>query len=737
MNDKGKPPVTIQSLMDTVKSYNPTADLGLIERAYLVAKEGHAGQTRASGEPYINHPLNVAAILADLQLDDTTIAAAILHDVVEDTIFTLEELEDMFGKEIALLIDGVTKIGQIYFKTKEQQQIEAYRKLIIATAKDMRVILIKLADRLHNMRTLKFMREDKRKRIAKETLELYAPLANRLGISNIKWELEDLSLRYLEPDIYYDLVEHVKQKRRERQIYISEAVRLIEEEFDELEIHASISGRAKHFYSIYKKMLRDHKDIGEIYDLSAVRILVDNVEDCYKVLGVIHSKWRPIPGRFKDYIAVPKSNGYRSLHTTVMALGYPLEIQIRTFAMHKISEYGVAAHWKYKETGASKPANSDRDQKISWLRQMAKLQKEIRDPKEYLEALKLDFFSDEVFVFTPGRDLVVLPRGSNPIDFAYRIHTEVGHHCVGAKVNGRIVPLEYKLQNGDFVEVVTNRSNNGPSRDWLNIVASSDTRTKIRSWFKRENREENIARGNEIIDTELKRLGYNPKDLLKENRLAEVAKRMNIANEDDMLAGIGYGGTSVHSVITKLVELHKKERAETSPDVSALLAEIKHLPDKSNRKNSEQGVLVEGESGFFVRLAKCCNPIPGDEISGYITRGRGVSVHRADCPNILNSKSDLERMIEVSWAQNPDQLYNVEVEIVCEDKSGVLSDLIGVPAGMNLNLHSIHAEPNKYNKTSTVKLGVEVSNSEQVNELMNKLRRVENVYSVVRPMTPA
>ena len=734
MNDKDKPPVTIQAIMDTVKSYNPDADLGMIERAYLVAKEGHAGQKRASGEPYILHPLNVAMILAELQLDDATITAAILHDVVEDTIFTLDEMEDMFGKEIALLIDGVTKIGQIYFKSKEQQQIEAYRKLIFATARDMRVILIKLADRLHNMRTLKFMREDKRKRIAKETLELFAPLANRLGISGIKWELEDLSLRYLEPDIYYDLVEHVKQKRRERQIYISEAVRLIEEEFDELEIHASISGRAKHFYSIYKKMMRDHKDIGEIYDLSAVRILVDDVKDCYNVLGVIHAKWRPIPGRFKDYIAVPKSNGYQSLHTTVMALGYPLEIQIRTFAMHKISEYGVAAHWKYKESGASKPATSDRDQKISWLRKMAKLQREIKDPKEYLEALKLDFFSDEVFVFTPGRDLIVLPQGSNPIDFAYRIHTEVGHHCVGAKVNGRIVPLEYKLQNGDFVEVVTNKSNNGPSRDWLNIVASSDTRTKIRSWFKRENRDENITHGRQMIETEIKRLGYNAKDLLGENRLAEIARRINIADEDDLLASVGYGGISVHSVITKLIELRKKERAENTPDISALLAEIKQRPERGKVGKSEHGVLVEGESGFFVRLAKCCNPIPGDEISGYITRGRGVSVHRADCPNILNGKSDLERMIEVSWSTTDNQVYIVDVEIVCEDKSGVLAELIAVPAAMDINLHSIHAVPNKYDKTSTVKLGVEVANAEQVTTLMNKLRRVENVYSVARPI---
>lgn len=734
MNDKGKPPVTIELLMDMVKSYQPDADFDMIGRAYLVAKEGHAGQTRASGEPYINHPLNVAAILAELQLDDKTIAAAIMHDVVEDTIFTLDEIEDMFDSEIALLIDGVTKIGQIAFKTKEQQKIEAYRKLIIATAKDLRVILIKLADRLHNMRTLKFMRDDKRRRIAKETIELYAPLANRLGISSIKWELEDLCLRYLEPDIYYDLVEHVKQKRRERQIYISEAVRLIEEEFDELEIHASISGRAKHFYSIYKKMIRDHKEIGEIYDLSAVRILVDDVKDCYNVLGVIHSKWRPIPGRFKDYIAVPKSNGYRSLHTTVMALGYPLEIQIRTFAMHKISEYGVAAHWKYKESGASNSADSNRDQKISWLRKIAQLQKEIRDPKEYLEALKLDFFSDEVFVFTPGRDLVVLPKGSNPIDFAYRIHTEVGHHCVGAKVNGRIVPLEYKLQNGDFVEVVTNRSNNGPSRDWLNIVASSDTRQKIRSWFKRENREENIAHGRKMIEDEIRRLGYHTKDLLKDNRLAEVAKRMGINDEDDLLAGVGYGGMSAHTVIAKLIEMRNKERAhDDSSEVAALLAEVKKVPDRK-QKHSDQGVLVDGEKGFVVRLAKCCNPIPGDAIAGYITRGRGVSVHRADCPNILNGMSDLNRMIEVSWESTSDKFYVVDLEIICADKAGVLAELIAVPSEMKLNMHSVHAIPNKYNKTSTVNMGVEVNNSTQVTELANRLRRVANVYSVTRPL---
>ncbi len=732
MNDKGKQPVTIQTILETVKNYQPDADIDMIERAYLVAAEGHKGQTRVSGEPYILHPLNVAAILTELQLDDMTIAAAILHDVVEDTIFNTEEIQDMFGDEIALLVDGVTKLGKIPFKSKEEQQLETYRKMIIAMAKDIRVIMIKLADRLHNMRTLKFMREDKRKRIARETLELYAPLANRLGISNIKWELEDLSLRYLEPDIYYDLVENVKQKRRERQIYISEAVRQIEEEFDDLDIHAQISGRAKHFYSIYKKMIRDKKEIGEIYDLSAVRILVDTVQDCYNVLGVIHAKWKPIPGRFKDYIAMPKSNGYRSLDTTVMALGYPLEIQIRTFAMHQISEYGVAAHWKYKEVGKNSNAGSSTDKKMSWLRQMVNLQKEIKDPREYLEALKMDIFSDEVFVFTPGGDLISLPQGSNPIDFAYRIHTEVGHHCVGAKINGKIVPLETKLHNGDYVEITTNRSNHGPSRDWLNIVASSDTRTKIRSWFKRENREENIEIARQKIDTELKKLGYTPKDLLKDNRLEKVAEQMKISDVDDLLAQIGYGAVGVNGVITKLIELHKKDLADTnSPEISSLLQEIK--PKNAPQKKSDTGILVEGESGFFVRLAKCCNPIPGDEISGYVTRGRGVSVHRVDCPNILNG-TDIERMIEVSWDNVSENNYTVELEIVCLDRSGILNDIFAVPAEMKFNIHSVHASPNKSNKTSTVLLGVEVNNSVQVERLMNQLRRIKDVYKVTRPI---
>ena len=736
MNDKGRKPVTIKRIMTKVQNYQPKSDISMLERAFLVADEAHRGQTRVSGEPYISHPLQVANILTDLHLDDVTIAAALLHDVVEDTIFTLAEMEDMFGPEVAMLIDGVTKLGRIQYKSKEDQQLETYRKMFLAMAKDIRVIMIKLADRLHNMRTLKYMRADKQQRIAKETIEVYAPLANRLGISNIKWELEDLSLRYLEPDIYYDLVENVKQKRRERQNFISESIRQIEEALDDSDIHAEINGRAKHFYSIYKKMKRDHKDIGEIFDLSAIRVLVETVKDCYGVLGVIHAMWKPIPGRFKDYIAMPKTNGYQSLHTTVMAQGYPLEIQIRTFSMHQVSEYGVAAHWKYKEMGKSVGAASQMDQKMSWLRQMVNLQQEISDPHEYLEALKVDVFADEVFVFTPRGDVIGLPKGSNPIDFAYRIHTEVGHHCVGAKVNGKIVPLEYKLQNGDLVDVITNRANNGPSPDWLNTVASSETRSKIRSWFKKERREENILHGREQIEKELRRLGYAPKDILKEDRLQQVAQKLNIQNDEDLLAALGYGGITLHGIITKLLELHKKELQEHTklPDVSALLSEIKQ-PQRGQRGKSSHGVLVEGESGLMVRLARCCNPIPGDPISGYITRGRGVSVHRSDCPNVLNENDpDFSRMIEVSWDTGLDKEYIVEVEIVCNDKSGVLSELLAVPAEMKINIPSVHAKANRSNKTSTVIMGITIKNAQQLEQFMTNMRRIKDVFSVVRAL---
>lgn len=729
-----KETVTIDDLLDGVRQTQPEADLALIKSAYDLAHAAHAGQKRASGEEYIIHPLHVAAILMDMHLDEATISAALLHDVVEDTTYTIEEMQEHFGDEVAMLIDGVTKLGRIEYKSKEEQQLENYRKLFLAMAKDIRVILIKLADRLHNMRTLKYMREDKQKRIATETLEIYAPLANRLGISSIKCELEDLCLRYLEPDSYYDLVENVKQKRQERQAFIDDAMEQLRERLVNAGVKAEIRGRAKHFYSIYKKMKRDNKDISEIYDLSAVRVLVDSVRDCYGVLGIIHEMWKPMPGRFKDYIAMPKSNGYQSLHTTVMTRGYPLEIQIRTFAMHQVSEYGFAAHWKYKEAGKSIGAAGEYDKKFSWLRQMVNLQQELSDPREYVEALKVDVFSDEVFVFTPRGDVIDLPKGSIPLDFAYRIHTEVGNHCVGAKVNGRLVPLEYKLKNGDIVSIITNQANNGPSRDWLNIVASSETRNKIRSWFKKARREENIARGAELIEKEAKRLGYEPKALLKDDRLNEVAQKLKLPSEDDLLASLGYGGITTHGIMSKLIELHKQELQETtSPDISKLLSELK--PSQGTVKKSSHGILVEGEGGLLVRLARCCNPIPGDPIVGYITRGRGVSVHRADCPNVLNDMDSLARVIEVDWDIGLDKVYTVQIAIICNDQSGVLTKLLAVPSEMKININSINAKPNRSNKTSTVIMGLDVKSAQQVSQLMTKLRRLKDVFSVTRSFT--
>ena len=726
-------PIAIDDIISEVEHTQPGANVELISRAYELAREAHEGQKRASGEEYIIHPLNVAYILSDMHLDEAAISAALLHDVVEDTTFTIEEMQEKFGDEVAMLIDGVTKLGKIEYKSKEEQQLENYRKLFLAMAKDLRVILIKLADRLHNMRTLKYMRADKQKRIARETIEIYAPLANRLGISNIKCELEDLCLRYLEPEIYYDLVENVKQKRQERQAFIDDAMAQLREKLVSAGMKAEIRGRAKHFYSIYRKMRRDNKDISEIYDLSAVRVLVETESECYGVLGLIHAMWKPMPGRFKDYIAMPKSNGYQSLHTTVMTRGYPLEIQIRTFAMHQVSEYGFAAHWKYKETGKSTNAANAYDQKMSWLRQMVNLQQELADPREYVEALKVDVFADEVFVFTPRGDVIGLPKGSIPLDFAYRIHTEVGHHCVGAKVNGKLVPLEYKLKNGDIVSIITNKANNGPSRDWLNIVASSETRNKIRSWFKKATREENIERGRELIEKEAKRLGYEPKELLKNDRLTQVAKKFNVNTEDDLLASLGFGGVTVNGILTKLIDLHKQELKEnTAPDVSKLLSELK--PQQGEVKKSSHGVLVEGEAGILVHLARCCNPIPGDPIVGFVTRGRGVSVHRADCTNIFHDAGDYSRALEVDWDIGLDKDYTVQIVITCNDRSGMLTNLLAVTSEMKVNISSINAKPNRNNKTSTVVMGLEVKNAQQVAQIMTKFRRLKDVYSVSRTM---
>lgn len=717
----------LDDILKKIKTYHPDAPLELVQRAYEFAQNAHKGQLRVSGEEYIHHPLGVAQILVNLQIDAITISAAFLHDVVEDTEITLEDIEKIFGKEVAMLVDGVTKLSRIEYKSKEEQQLENYRKMFLAMAKDIRVVLIKLADRLHNMRTLKHMSEPKQRRIAQETLEIFAPLAHRLGISNIKWELEDWSFRYLEPEKYYELVEKVKQKRKEREDLIVEAIKTLSDRLSSVGIQADIHGRPKHFYSIYRKMQKGNKDLSEIYDLSAIRIVVPEVKDCYGALGMVHTLWKPIPGRFKDYIAMPKSNLYQSLHTTVISTeGHPLEIQIRTTEMHRISEYGIAAHWRYKEGGKS---GKEFDDKLSWLRQLLEWQQDLRDPREFMETIKLDVFSDEVFVFTPRGDVIDLPAGSVPIDFAYRIHTDVGHRCIGAKVNGKMVPLEHKLINGDIVEIVTVKHGNGPSRDWLNIVSSPETRNKIRQWFKKEKREENIVKGREMIERESKKLGYDWRDLTKNDRLVDVAKKLNVANDEDLFAALGYGGVTLHGVMTKLIEAHKKEVQKSTPaDISHILAGLK---PKSTKSKASHGILVEGEGGLLVRLARCCNPVQGDIIVGYITRGRGISVHRADCPNVLTQPAEYERMIEVNWDIGNDSVYKVLIEVICNDRSGVLSELIGVTSESKINISSINAKTHK-NKTATINLLLEINNLNQLEHIMTKMRRVKDVFSVYR-----
>ena len=732
--------VTVDGLFEMISEYLDEKQVTFVRKAYDVAAKAHANQRRKSGEPYIIHPLGVTTILAELQMDETTLAAAFLHDVVEDTDITLQQLTEMFGTKVADLVDGVTKLGKIEYISKEDQQIENYRKMFLAMAKDIRVIMIKLADRLHNMRTMKYMPVHKQHSISRETMEVYAPLAHRLGIYTIKWELEDLAFRYMEPEIYYDLVEQVKVKRREREAMIHEAMAEIKEHLDEQHIKCEIQGRPKNFYSIYKKMQRDHKELSEIYDLLAIRVLVNSVADCYGTLGVVHSLWRPIPGRVKDYIAVPKSNMYQSLHTTVVYHnGQPLEIQIRTFEMHRISEYGIAAHWRYKESGgkSNMPSGGDKDfeAKLSWLRQLLEWHKDMSDSRDFVNTVKMDVFSDEVFVFTPRGDVIDLPVGSVPIDFAYRIHTDVGNRCVGAKVNGRIVPLDYKLSNGDIVEVITSKQATGPSRDWMNIVGSSDTRNKIRSWFKKERREENIVKGREMLEKETKRLGYDIKVLLKADKLKTVATAVRLDGEESLYATIGYGGITLNNVMSRLVELYKKEqKLNTTKDLSELLAELK--PRRSKAKNSH-GILVKGEEGIMVKLARCCNPIPGDPVIGYITRGSGISVHRRDCPNVLsNNPEEQSRLIEVSWDIATDAVYKVNIVISADNRPGMMSDIMQVTSEAKLNINALNCRTDR-NKVASITMGLDISNLEQLDNIMNKIKRMKGVYSVERQVTSA
>ena len=719
----------LAEFMEYIHTYLTDDECNQVLKAFKLADEAHEGQLRASGEPYIMHPLAVAGILAHLQIDHITLMAALMHDVVEDTSYSKEDLEKMFGSEVAFLVDGVTKLNQFQYETKEDRQMENYRKMILAMAKDVRVVVIKLGDRLHNMRTLKHMRSDKQKRIAKETLEIFAPLAHRLGIFNVKWELEDLSFRYLEPEKYYDLVDQMKQKRQAREDIVNDTMSQLTKALGEANIKADIKGRPKHFYSIYKKMKKDNRDLSQIYDLLAVRVIVDTIPDCYAVLGIAHSLWKPLPYRFKDYISMPKSNMYQSLHTTVIGtMGQPVEIQIRTWEMHRVSEYGVAAHWRYKE--GNKNGDKDFDQKVAWLRQVLEWQ-DTSNPTELVNALKLDVFSGEVFVFTPKGDVVKLPIGSVPLDFAYRVHTDVGHRCVGAKVNGKIVPLDYTLQNGDIVDIITSKTGH-PSLDWLNIVGSSESKSKIRNWFKRENKAENIEKGLEALEKEAKRLNYSWKELITDNRLQQVTKQLKAGTEEEMFAACGYGGIPVSTVLLRLIELYKKskEAEESKRSTEQIIEKLKSQGPKTTKNGT--GVLVKGEAGVMVRMAKCCNPVPGDDIIGYITRGRGVSVHRSDCTSLGHTPEDLERMIEVSWDGSSGESFHVGIDIQAYDRNGLLMEVMAVLSELKITITNINAKVQEDTKTVSINVVVDIRDISQLDFVMTKLRRIREVYTVQR-----
>ena len=719
----------LAEFMEYIHTYLTDDECNQVLKAFELADKAHEGQFRASGEPYIMHPLAVAEILAHLQIDHITLMAALMHDVVEDTSYSKEDLEKMFGSEVAFLVDGVTKLNQFQYETKEDRQMENYRKMILAMAKDVRVVVIKLGDRLHNMRTLKHMRSDKQKRIAKETLEIFAPLAHRLGIFNVKWELEDLSFRYLEPEKYYDLVDQMKQKRQAREDIVNDTMSQLTKALGEAHIKADIKGRPKHFYSIYKKMKKDNRDLSQIYDLLAVRVIVDTIPDCYAVLGIAHSLWKPLPYRFKDYISMPKSNMYQSLHTTVIGtMGQPVEIQIRTWEMHRVSEYGVAAHWRYKE--GNKNGDKDFDQKVAWLRQVLEWQ-DTSNPTELVNALKLDVFSGEVFVFTPKGDVVKLPIGSVPLDFAYRVHTDVGHRCVGAKVNGKIVPLDYTLQNGDIVDIITSKTGR-PSLDWLNIVGSSESKSKIRNWFKRENKAENIEKGLESLEKEAKRLNYSWKELIADNRLQQVTKQLKAGTEEEMFAACGYGGIPVSTVLLRLIELYKKskEAEESKRSTEQIIEKLKAQGPKTTKNGT--GVLVKGEAGVMVRMAKCCNPVPGDDIIGYITRGRGVSVHRSDCCSLGHTPEDLERMIEVSWDGSSGESFHVGIDIQAYDRNGLLMEVMAVLSELKITITNINAKVQEDTKTVSINVVVDIRDISQLDFVMTKLRRIREVYTVQR-----
>lgn len=714
--------------MNIIKKYNPSSNTDIVERAYNYAAQAHEGQKRVSGEDYIFHPLEVAMILAELNMDNITIAASLLHDVIEDTKCTYEDCKNLFGEEITMLVDGVTKLGRLEYKTKEEQQAESLRKMFIAMAKDIRVIMIKLADRLHNMRTLRFLPPEKQKEKARETMEIYAPIAHRLGISKVKWEMEDLALRYLEPKGYYELVDKVAKKRKEREDEINHVMEILKEKLNEVGIDAHIEGRPKSFYSIYRKMYYQNKSFEQIFDLTAVRIIVDTVKDCYGVLGIVHTLWKPIPGRFKDYIAMPKPNMYQSLHTTLLGSdGQPFEVQIRTWEMHKTSEIGIAAHWKYKEGNTTQ---SDFDEKLKWLRQMLEWQNEIKDTREFMETLKVDLFTDEVYVFTPKGDVIDLPVESTPIDFAYKIHSQIGNRCIGAKINGRIVPLDYKLQNGDIVEIITSAVANGPGRDWLKIVKSSQAKNKIRQWFKKEKREENIQKGKELLEKEIRRNGYTTVQLLRREWMEAIYKKFSLHSLEDMYASLGYGGLTPNQIITKLKEEFRKTQKLEETAEDSIERQVEKAQERKKRYHST-GVKVKGVENILIRFSKCCNPVPGDEIIGYITKGRGVSVHQKDCPNIANLMSEQERFIEVEWNSQTKESYNADVEVRAADRKGLLAEITAIIDESKININAFHSRTTK-DKIAIINFILEINDVEQLNKLIRKFRKIEGVLDVFR-----
>ena len=681
----------------------------------------HGGQKRVSGEPYITHPIAVANILLDLGMDYNSVCAALLHDVIEDTDATEEDLREKFGDQITELVLGVTKLKKITFKSKEQEQAENFRKMFFAMAKDIRVLIIKLADRLHNMRTVEALSRERQEALANETLEIYARLASRLGLSYMKCEMEDICLKVLHPEAYEELVREVSLKRAERQEIVDRLCADLRDMMKEHNLTGEVSGRPKHFYSIYKKMTEKHKTFEQIYDLTAVRIIVNSVEACYEVLGLIHSRWKPIPGRFKDYIAVPKPNNYQSLHTTVMTnFGTPFEIQIRTYEMHRIAEYGIAAHWKYKEqAGRSDVGNSD--EQLTWLRGVMDAQGEATDPQELYESLKVDLYEGQVFIFTPNGDVVVLPEGSTPIDFAYSVHSEIGNRCVGAKINNRIVPLETKLETGDYVEIITSNNSKGPSRDWLRVVKTTQARTKIRAWFKKEMKEENIRRGKEMLDLEAKRLGYSLPSLLVPEWLNVVMQRYSISSLDDLYASIGYGGYSVHQILPKLIDFYRKEKKVKEQ----ALAKGGGMGGKKNAA----AILIDGEPDLLCRIARCCSPVPGDDIVGYVSNGRGVTVHRAGCPNLAGV--DKKKLISASWGDKTDSSFVVSLQIVAANSDNLIVDVSTVISGLKLSIHSINGRVDR-NDMATLTIGVNVNSIKEIDLLVSKLQQLPAVSKVFR-----